>query len=371
MPVPTAAFDLDLMLQDLASIVNTESPSLELPELQHSAESLAALITERLGGSAELIESEAGPHVRWAGGDDSSVLLLGHHDTVFPLGTVAQRPFSLEDGIARGPGVFDMAAGIVQAVHAVASLEPADRAKCELLFSADEEVGSTHSKELIVERAQACGAVLVFEASLDGAVKTARKGTGTFTVTITGRASHAGLDPEKGINSLIEAAHQVLAIAEIGDAEAGTTVTPTVASSGTATNVVPAEAVIHVDVRVNSADEKARVEAAFAALTPTLDEAEVTVTGRIGRPPMPLSASAELFALVQQIRPDIDGCAVGGGSDGNFTAAAGVSTLDGLGAVGGGAHADHEHVLVDTMPDRAALVAGLIEAHLASLTTSA
>ncbi|MEM7094539.1 MAG: M20 family metallopeptidase [Actinomycetota bacterium] len=351
--------ELDTMLEDLGVLVNIESPSRDLDALAESAGALARLIEQRLGGSAELIDSPAGPHVHWRGGGEPKVLLLGHHDTVFPLGTLERRPFTVAEGRATGPGVFDMAAGIIQAVHAVGSLE--DRSGCELLFSSDEEVGSRASRELIIERAQACGHVLVFEGSADGGLlKTARKGCGTFEVVIRGRASHAGLEPEQGVNALVEAAHQVLTVATIGRPEIGTTVTPTVASAGTADNVVPAEARVSVDVRVESADEKERVEAEMAALTPNLAEAEIEVLGGVNRPPMPESVSTELFALAKQVAPWVDGTAVGGGSDGNFTGAAGVPTLDGLGAVGGGAHADHEYVMVDTMPVRGRLVADII-----------
>jgi glutamate carboxypeptidase len=297
--------------------------------------------------------------VHWRGGGAPQVLLLGHHDTVFPRGTLAVRPFRVADGRATGPGVFDMLGGIVQALHGLAALD--DVTGVELLFSADEEVGSAASRELIVERALACGAVLVLEPSADGgALKTGRKGTGTFEVVVRGRAAHAGLEPENGVNALVEAAHQVIAIDRFGDAVAGTTVTPTVSSAGTADNVVPAEARIRVDVRVESPAEKDRVEALMGSLRPRHPEAVVEVSGEIGRPAMPASSSATLFPLALAVDPAISGTAVGGGSDGNFTAAAGVPTLDGLGAVGGGAHADHEHVVVSTMPARAALVAGIV-----------
>jgi glutamate carboxypeptidase len=214
---------------------------------------------------------------------------------------------------------------------------------------------------LIEARALACGAVLVLEPSADGgALKTGRKGTGTFEVVVSGRAAHAGLEPEKGINALVEAAHQVLRIAGFGDAGQGTTVTPTIAHAGTAENVVPAEARLRVDVRVTSAEETARVESLMASLTPVVPGAVLRVEGEIGRPPMPESASATLFPIARQVDPAIVGVAVGGGSDGNLTAAIGVPTLDGLGAVGGGAHADHEYVMVDTMPARVALLEGIL-----------
>ncbi|WP_424217417.1 M20/M25/M40 family metallo-hydrolase (plasmid) [Streptomyces sp. BI20] len=349
------------MIEDLRALVEVESPSRDLDALAASAKIVAGVIESRLGGRAVLVESEAGPHVHWSGGGEPRVLILGHHDTVFPLGTLERRPFTVADGRVTGPGVFDMLGGLVQAVHAVAAL--ADRSGVEILMTADEEVGSRSSRALIEERARACGSVLVFEGAADGGgLKTARKGCGSFHVTITGRASHAGLEPAAGVNALVEAAHQVLRIAEFGRPEIGTTVTPTVATAGTLDNVVPAEATVGVDVRVETDAEKHRVERAFADLIPYLPEARITVEGGILRPPMPESASTELFALARRLLPDIEGVSVGGGSDGNFTAALGIPTLDGLGAVGGGAHADHEYLEIAAMVERATLVTGLIEA---------
>ncbi|MCK7624308.1 M20 family metallopeptidase [Streptomyces sp. RS10V-4] len=357
----TAPVSVDAMLEDLQALVEVESPSRDLDALTASAKVVAAVLEKRLGGQAVLVESAAGPHVHWSGGGDPRVLILGHHDTVFPLGTLARRPFRVEGGHATGPGVFDMLGGLVQAVHGVATL--ADRSGVEILVTADEEVGSRASRALLEERARACGAVLVVEGAADGGgLKTGRKGCGTFRVSIAGRASHAGLEPAAGVNALVEAAHQVVHLAALGRPGIGTTVTPTVAQAGTLDNVVPAEATVIVDVRVESAAEKDRVEAAFAALTPHLDGASITVEGAVGRPPMPESASTELFALAQRLLPGIEGAAVGGGSDGNFTAALGVPTLDGLGAVGGGAHADHEFLVIDAMAERAGLIAGLVEA---------
>ncbi|MEU9234255.1 M20 family metallopeptidase [Streptomyces subrutilus] len=355
----TGQVSVDAMIEDLRVLVETESPSRDVDALTASAKVVASVIESRLGGQAVLVESEAGPHVHWSGGGEPRVLILGHHDTVFPLGTLERRPFLVQDGHVTGPGVFDMLGGLVQAVHGLASLQ--DRSGVEILVTADEEVGSHSSRALIEERALACGAVLVPEGSADGgALKTGRKGCGTFRVSIAGRASHAGLEPAAGVNALVEAAHQVLDITALGRPEIGTTVTPTVASAGTLDNVVPAGATVVVDVRVESDAEKERVEAALAALSPHLDEAEISVEGGVGRPPMPQSAAAGLFAVAQRLLPGIEGKAVGGGSDGNFTAALGVPTLDGLGAVGGGAHADHEYVVIGAMAERANLVAGLV-----------
>ncbi|MFE5860273.1 M20 family metallopeptidase [Streptomyces virginiae] len=357
----STAVRVDAMLEDLRTLVEVESPSRDLDALNASARAVAEVIEGRLGGQAVLVESQAGPHVHWSGGGEPRVLILGHHDTVFPLGTLARRPFRVEGGRATGPGVFDMLGGLVQAIHGLAALD--DLSGVEVLVTADEEVGSGSSRALIEERARACGAVLVFEGAADGGgLKTGRKGCGTFEVVIKGRAAHAGLEPEAGVNALVEAAHQVLDIAALGRPEIGTTVTPTVASAGTSDNVVPAEARVLVDVRVESAREKERVESAMAALAPHLDEAEIVVRGAVGRPPMPESASAELFEIARRLLPGIEGKAVGGGSDGNFTGALGVPTLDGLGAVGGGAHADHEYLLVDAMAERAHLVTGLVNA---------
>ncbi|MEU3914543.1 MULTISPECIES: M20 family metallopeptidase [Streptomyces] len=354
-----AGVSVEAMIEDLRTLVEVESPSRDVESLAASAKAVAGIIEHRLGGHAVLVESEAGPHVHWSGGGEPKVLLLGHHDTVFPLGTLDRRPFTVADGRVTGPGVFDMLGGIVQAVHGLATL--ADRSGVEILITADEEVGSRSSRALLEERALACGAVLVLEGAADGGgLKTGRKGCGAFQVSIAGRASHAGLEPTAGINALVEAAHQVLDITAIGRPEAGTTVTPTVASAGTLENVVPAEATVVVDVRVESAEERARVESAFAALAPHLPGARISVEGSITRPPMPESAAAGLFAVARRLLPGIEGRAVGGGSDGNFTAALGVPTLDGLGAVGGGAHADHEYVLIEAMAERAGLVAGLV-----------
>jgi glutamate carboxypeptidase len=358
--------DLDTLLDDLRVLVEVESPSHQPGAIAASAAAVAALIERRLGSVAELVDSPAGPHVHWSGGGEPRVLLVGHHDTVFPPGALAARPFTVVDGRATGPGVFDMKGGIVLGVHAIAALD--DRSGIELLVTCDEEVGSGASRHLIEERAAACGAVLVLEPAADGgAVKTGRKGTGGFEVVVHGRAAHAGLEPEKGVNALVEAARQVLVINELGRPELGTTVTPTVAQSGTADNVVPAEARVRIDVRVTERAEADRLEAAMAALEPFDPAATLEVLGGLNRPPMPEAATAELFALAQHVAvgiggPAVHGIAVGGGSDGNFTAALGVPTLDGLGVTGGGAHADHEYAEVATMLDRTRLLSALVAA---------
>lgn len=351
------------MLAHVRQFVDLESPSNEVTDLQRSAEFLASVMTHVLGKPPEIISGEKGPHVHWKGSDSTKVLFVGHHDTVFPKGTVAKRGFSVDGDIARGPGIFDMKAGIIQAIYGLSEIRECEQV--EILISSDEEIGSYTSRELIESRARATGNVLVLEPSgNDDALKIARKGVGTFTVDIVGRASHAGLEPEKGINALMELAAQVQTIAAIAKPEIGTTVTPTVATAGTTENVVPASAQIIVDTRVNIPAEKSRVEEAFAALRPTIAGATVNVSGSINRPPMHESAAMALFDVAKQVAPqvgihDLQGIAVGGGSDGNFTAAIGIPTLDGLGACGGGAHADTEFIKVSKMGERAALVAAI------------
>ena len=354
------------MVEQLGEFVNLESPSLDVEHLQVSAKYLAGLFEKVTGRRAEIINGESGPHVHWKGGDDTKVLIVGHHDTVFPLGTTATRPFSVDGDIARGPGIFDMKAGIVQAIHGLSAIS--DSSQVEMLITADEEVGSYTSRELIESRARATGAVLVLEPSADGgALKIARKGVGTFTVHIGGRASHAGLEPEKGINALVELAAQVQCIVAMARPELGTTVTPTVATAGNSENVVPDAAMIKVDVRVVLPEEKKRIELELSQLKPTVSGATIKVTGSVNRPPMHESAGRALFGVAEVVAKDLgiknlQGVAVGGGSDGNFTAAIGIPTLDGMGAVGGGAHAITEHVLISTMGERAALVAGVARA---------
>jgi glutamate carboxypeptidase len=236
-----------------------------------------------------------------------------------------------------------------------------------VLVTSDEELGSPSSRQLIEDTARGARAAFVLEASAGGALKTVRKGTSIYRVLLQGKASHAGLEPEAGVNTTVEAAHQVLAINALGDARQGTTVTPTVLRSGRTTNTVPDAAELAVDVRATSTAEQQRVDAAMAALTPALPRAALVVEGGINRPPLDAAASAEQFALANRLSvrlglPALESVAVGGASDGNFTAGVGVPTLDGLGAVGDHAHAEGEWASVSAMPDRAALLAALVHA---------
>ncbi|MCX6528971.1 MAG: M20 family metallopeptidase [Actinobacteria bacterium] len=372
----TAQSMLPQVLSDIEAIVSIESPSRNASQVAKSAAQLESIIQRVAQRASVLVASSVGPHVHVPASGVPRILLLGHHDTVHPMGTLAARPFSNDGKVLRGPGVFDMAAGIVQAIYAMAILEGAgvDTSGIEMLWTSDEEIGSSTSRALIEERAQALaknGAVLVLEPSADGgALKIARKGTGTFDVRITGRASHAGLEPEKGINALLELAHQVQRISTFGNAELGTTVTPTVASAGTTDNTVPAEAQVLVDARVVVPEEKIRVEKLMSSLVPVVSGASISVTGSLHRPPMHSSMSEELFALAVEAQhavtgESMNGVSVGGGSDGNFTAAIGIRTLDGLGAVGGGAHGETEHVVVESIAPRIALLAELMQRILA------
>lgn len=363
-----ADVDLDLVLADIETLVSCESPSDDLGAVARSAEVVASLGERLLGVAPERIVIDGRTHLRWRFGEPA-VLVLGHHDTVWPLGSLQRLPFRIEEGVLRGPGCFDMKTGVVMALHAVAALP--DRTGVSILITGDEELGSPSSRALIEQEALGCAATFVLEASADGgAVKIARKGVSLYRVHVSGRAAHAGLEPERGVNAAIEAAHLLLAIAELGDQAVGTSVTPTLVRAGSTTNTVPAAAEFAVDVRVRTIAEQERVDAALRAIPATLPGASVRVEGGANRLPMEPDSSAELFAAAVTIAESAGlapfaGVAVGGASDGNFTAGIGVPTLDGLGAVGGGAHADDEHVVVAMIPERILLLQGLISSALA------
>jgi glutamate carboxypeptidase len=296
------------------------------------------------------------------------ILLLGHTDTVFSSGEAARRPFKLQDFVARGPGVFDMKGGIVlmwSALRALKAAGPLPR-PVTVLLTGDEEVGSTTSRELIQREALRAAAALVLEPSLPGgALKTARKGVGRFTIKAIGKPAHAGVDPEKGVNAIEEIAAQILRLQRMSDSAQGITVTVGVVRGGTRPNVVPAEAAAEVDVRVSTNDAAAQVARTILSLRPAVSGARLEVRGGIHRPPMERTAdTVRLFelacAIAKSLGSPLAEGATGGGSDGNFTAALGVPTLDGLGPVGGGAHTEDEFIEIDSLPVRAALVAGLI-----------
>ena len=369
-PVAAMSARLPAILADIEALVRRESPSSVPDAVAKSADLVAAVGERHLGTAPELIALDGCPHLRWRFGDGQArVLVLAHHDTVWPLGSLETHPFAVDGGVLRGPGCFDMKAGLVLALHALAVLGAPDGVT--LLVTGDEELGSPSSRELIEAEAAGCRAALVLEASADGgALKTARKGVSRYEVRAVGRAAHAGLEPERGVNATVELAHQVLRVARLADPAVGTTVTPTALSSGTVANVVPAAGAFAVDVRMWDAAEQARVHAAMSSLRPAVPDAVLQISGGPNRPPLPASSSAGLFARASSLAAGLGlaplkQASVGGASDGNFTAGVGTPTLDGLGAVGGGAHADHEHVLVEALPGRAALLAALIDELLA------
>lgn len=360
MTTRVAEIDTDRMVGVLQELVEAESFSADARGVSRCAEVLASLGRDLVGERAQIIGTEH-PLVRWSFGSRMRVLLIGHLDTVWPMGTLKRWPFSLEDGIATGPGVFDMKAGLVQGLFALASLGDLDGVT--LLVNSDEETGSAHSRAAIEELGARAEAVLVLEPSEKAALKIARKGQATYRIDAHGRAAHSGLNPWDGANALVAVSHAVLELEAI--AKDDTTVTPTIASAGTTKNTVPASAQVSVDVRASTIAEQQRADSELLALTSRLDGVTLDVTRETIRPPLEASASEALFARAKRLAEGLgleplEGVAVGGASDGNWTATLGTPTLDGLGPVGGGAHAEGEHVVVDRMAERATLVAALV-----------
>jgi len=370
--------ELPWLIETIEALVCLESPSGDAAAINRCV----AELESRLGGLgglggrvARLPGGPAGDHLRAEFGSGSRrVLLLGHIDTVWPAGTLARRPFRAEGGRLYGPGVFDMKAGLALAglaVKALAQESDGLPGVVVLLVTADEETGSAASRGIIEAEARVSDAALVLEPALPGgALKTRRKGCGEFVLRVSGRAAHAGIEPELGASAISELARQILRIEALRDAAAGTAVNVGVVRGGSRPNVVAADAEAMIDVRVASAAEATRVTAALLALKPVDPGTQVAVAGGIDRPPMERSAAGSaLFAVAQAVAADLGRTlgegGTGGGSDGNLTAALGVPTLDGLGAVGGGAHADNEHVTIADLPWRAALVAGLLRRILA------
>jgi glutamate carboxypeptidase len=375
-PLAAVAARLTAQQQDMVDLldelVSSESPSDDPDLLAATARLVADAGGRLLGAPPAQVGTPDCPALRWDVApvgvrDAAPVVVLAHLDTVWPAGTLDRWPFSVRDGRATGPGAFDMKAGIVQALFALCALADAglDRPPVVLLVTADEEVGSPAGRALVEDAARGAGAVLVLEASADGGrLKTARKGVGNYRLHVTGRAAHAGLEPERGSNALVALSHLVLALADVADPEQGTTVTPTLAGAGSAQNTVPAEAWVAVDVRAATVAEQERVDRALRDL-PAPPGTTVRLAGGINRPPLEEHLALDLLEVARRAAervglPDPGSARVGGGSDGNFTAALGVRTLDGLGAVGGGAHAEGEHVVVTALPQRAALLAALV-----------
>ena len=363
----------DEMRADLRALVELESPSDDPIALRHCAAWIAESARDLTGGQVRVVEQPEGPHldIVFDGPARAAVLLLGHFDTVWPIGTIAARPYRDDDGLARGPGALDMKAGIVQGLWAIQALHAVRRGMpaFRFLLTSDEELQSKRSRSLIEAAARDACAVLVLEPSLDGALKTSRKGVGRFEVTIRGRAAHSGVDPEVGRSAVDELARVIGYLHGLTDAKTGTTVNVGVVRGGTRANVVAAEAHAIVDVRVKSQIEAERVASLVRGMTPSRDGIEFDISGDFARPPMERTPQvAGLFASAQRLGERIglrlSEASTGGGSDANFCAALGIPVLDGLGAVGGGAHAVDEYVVTECMAPRAALVAGLIDACL-------
>jgi glutamate carboxypeptidase len=358
------------LLELIETLVSIESPSDDRAAVNRCGTELAARL-EAMGGQITRVPSaRAGDHLRAGfGSGPRQILLLGHFDTVWPVGQLARMPLKREGGRLYGPGVFDMKAGIGLAMLATRAL--IDRGRLEgcgvaMLWTTDEEIGSTTSRALIEAEATKSDAVLVFEPSLPGgALKTSRKGVGQFEMIARGVSAHAGLDPGKGVSAVRELARQIIAIEDLQDPGRGVTLTAGVISGGTRANVVPAEARATIDARAIAREDADRVQRTMRSLKPILPGASIEVTGGFDRPPLERTAAVErLFsqakAVAAELGLDLQEGSAGGGSDGNFTAALGVPTLDGFGAIGDGAHALHEHVDIDALIPRAATIAGLL-----------
>jgi glutamate carboxypeptidase len=358
------------LLETIEALVSLESPTTDKAAVDRCGRALAARL-EAIGGRvSRLPRVDRGDHLLAEFGCGASqILLLGHFDTVWPIGQLERMPLVRSNGRLHGPGVFDMKAGIaigMLATRALLETGVSLSRRIVMLWTTDEEVGSATSRAAIEDEARRSDAVLVLEPSLPGgAVKTARKGCGEYELRVRGVAAHAGIDPSKGASAIHELARQIVLVQKLQDLDRGISVNVGTISGGTRTNVVAEEARAVVDVRAPTQADAARVDAAFRALKAVDERTAVSVTGGLDRPPLERTAQVErLYQQASEVGRELGHAlgegSTGGGSDGNFTAALGVATLDGLGAVGDGAHALHEHVEIESLSDRAALVAGLI-----------
>jgi glutamate carboxypeptidase len=360
----------------LGQLVSIESSSYDPEGVNRLVECFAAewkkqgahvkCLRPAVAGRGDLLRCEVAPG---PGGPGGQVLVLGHTDTVYERGTLARTPFRVSRGRASGPGTLDMKAGLVIALAAVDALRAArlaPRRRVVLLWTPDEEIGSEAARAAIEREARRSAAVLVLEpgTGLRGKLKTERKGVGEFRLEVTGRAAHAGVNPKAGVNAVHELALQIARIAQFANPRRGITVNADVIEGGTRTNVIAERAWAQIDVRCAFAADMPRIRARFRTLRPILPGARIRVSGGMDRPPMEHRVAARLFAQARavgrQMGLRIEESATGGGSDGNFTAALGVPTLDGLGAAGGGAHTPDEHILTRSLPERAALLAVLL-----------
>jgi glutamate carboxypeptidase len=372
LPITTFAAETGAMVALLRELAEIESPSLDKAAVDRAGQAMLGHLTA-LGAQVELDrQRKTGDHLvaRWGpAGRSDGMLILVHLDTVYPMGTLARQPVREQDGNLFGPGVYDMKASAVMTLTAIRVLQQTGRMPAKpitALFTSDEEIGSASSRALIEQQARGKDLVLCLEPCLpDGSLKTWRKGIGSFTIQATGFATHAGADHERGVNAIEEIAHQVIALQRMTDYDRGTTVSVGVVRGGTRANVVPEECRAVVDARVMTPAEGERLSRAIHNLQPAVRGARLKITGGLNRPPMPRTPLlAQTFARAQAIAAGL-GITVGeggtgGGSDANFVAPLNVPVLDGLGAQGNGAHSEREHVVIASLPERAALLAALL-----------
>src|SRR6267154_716224 len=363
------------MTRLLGQFVRAESPSFDKAAVDRFGRMVASEWKKRGATVTLLRQRERGDHVRaeWrprVNRTADQILVLGHLDTVYEIGTITRMPFRVSRGRAWGPGTFDMKAGLVialSAMDALAAVGCLPEKRIVFLWTSDEEIGSESSRAAIEREAKRSDAVLVLEPALgpEGRVKTGRKGVGEIELVVTGRAAHAGLNPQDGVNAIEEIALQVARVSRWNEPRRGTTVSAGVIEGGTRSNVIPEHARVLVDVRAARAADMRALERKFCALRPILKGAKLQVHGGFNRPPMERKASSALFAVARALAKDmgvtLGEAFVGGGSDGNFTAALGVPTLDGLGAIGKNAHSPRENIIIRSLAERAALLAGLLE----------
>ena len=361
------------IVKTIREFAEIESPS----DNKVAADRMGAFLAgsfEAVGGRAIVHHSEdfaESVQIDFPGRENiKPVLLLGHFDTVYPLGTLATMPCLIADGRLHGPGVLDMKSGIALMLYAIAALQAWHTAlprPVTVFLASDEEVGSYSSRAITEALAKASAAVLVLEpAAPCGAMKTARKGVGQYTLNVKGVAAHAGLDPGKGHSAIVELARQITAISKLNNVQHGLSVNPGVIRGGTRTNVIAADATVEIDVRITHAKQAAALDRKLRALKPFDKHCKLSIEGGLNRMPMERNAGvAALYKKAQGIAKQVDWkleeAAVGGGSDGNFTAGLGIPTLDGMGGAGAGAHAVHEHITISELPRRALLLAGMIE----------
>jgi glutamate carboxypeptidase len=371
------------LLAGVRALVEQESPTRDAAATTAITAKLKTRL-DAIGAATRLHETERGAHLvgRMTFGQslhhDGAVLLLGHVDTVWPLATLTSSAFRVENGRAFGPGIFDMKSGVevmVAALEAIHELDLKPWREIRILLSCDEESGSTTSRDLITSEASDCAAVFVLEPSLPGGnVKTARKGIANYEVIARGVSAHAGLDPEKGVSAILELARQILALNALNDGSEGISINVGVISGGTLSNVVASDARAEVDVRFRTIAQGEDISRRIESMQPVQTGAQIEIRGGVNRPPLErTSAVVALFnharSIASHLGFDLGEGSSGGASDGNFTAAQGIPTLDGLGVEGDGAHATHEHIVVADLPRRAALITALLTTPLTEAQT--